>query len=106
MKGFGYSVFIPSQYNPANSGACAAGPNFCGFNGTAGMQPFRSADSRQRTLFWQPRFGLAYDLFGKGKHGAARRLGPVLLPLRPIYGWTGYFGGIRGSHSDSHQHRR
>jgi hypothetical protein len=66
-EGFGYSVFIPSQYNPANSGACAAGPTFCGFNWHSRDAAVPLGGFPQRTLFWQPRFGLAYDLFGQGK---------------------------------------
>jgi hypothetical protein len=66
-EGFGYSVFIPSQYNPANNGACAAGPTFCGFQWHARDASVPLGGFPQRTLFWQPRFGVAYDLTGKGK---------------------------------------
>ncbi len=65
-EGYGYSVFIPSQYNPANGGACAAAPTFCGFQWHSRDPSIPLGGFPQRTLFWQPRFGLAYDLFGKG----------------------------------------
>ena len=66
-EGYGYSVFIPSQYNPANGGACAQGPTFCGFNWHSRDAAVPLGGFPQRTLFWQPRVGLAYDVFGKGK---------------------------------------
>lgn len=66
-EGFGYSVFIPSQYDPANNGACAAAPTFCGFNWHARDRSVPLAGFPTRALFWQPRFGVAYDLFGNGK---------------------------------------
>jgi hypothetical protein len=65
-EGFGYSVFIPSQYNSANNGACAAAPTFCGFQWHARDKSIPLTGFPTRTLFWQPRFGVAYDLFGKG----------------------------------------
>ncbi len=62
-KGFGYSIFNMAAYSPS----CAAAPTYCGFE-------WHSADSSvpiggfpTRSLFYQPRVGAAYDLFGKGK---------------------------------------
>lgn len=66
-EGFGYSIFIPSQYSAANNGACAAAPTFCGFNWHARDPAVPLAGFPTRALFWQPRFGMAYDLFGNGK---------------------------------------
>ncbi|MGH9613310.1 MAG: carboxypeptidase regulatory-like domain-containing protein, partial [Bryobacteraceae bacterium] len=62
-EGFGYSVFNPAQYS--NTG-CAAAPTFCGFawHGRSATVPVGGFP--MRTLFWQPRFGVAYDLTGKG----------------------------------------
>jgi carboxypeptidase family protein len=65
-EGFGYSVFIPSQYSSANSGACAAGPTFCGFQWHSRDSSVPLGGFPTRGLFWQPRFGAAYDLTGKG----------------------------------------
>ena len=66
-EGYGYSVFIPSQYSPANSGACAAAPTFCGFQWHARDSSIPVAGFPSRSVFWQPRFGAAYDVFGQGK---------------------------------------
>ncbi|MDQ2776163.1 MAG: carboxypeptidase-like regulatory domain-containing protein, partial [Acidobacteriota bacterium] len=62
-EGFGYSTFNPANYQGS---ACTSAPTFCGFNwhSRAGSVPLGGFPTR--TLFWQPRFGLAYDLFGKG----------------------------------------
>ncbi len=61
-KNFGYSIFDISKY----SSNCAATPTFCGFewhakNGSVPLGGFPT-----RALFYQPRFGMAYDLFGTG----------------------------------------
>lgn len=66
-EGYGYSVFIPSQYNAANGGACAAAPTFCGFQWHSRDSAIPLGGFPTRSLFWQPRFGVAYDLTGKGR---------------------------------------
>jgi hypothetical protein len=65
-EGFGYSVFFPSNYNPANGGACAAAPTFCGFEWHSRASTVPLGGFPARAVFWQPRLGVAYDLFGKG----------------------------------------
>jgi Carboxypeptidase regulatory-like domain len=62
-EGFGYSVFNRSQYVNA---ACAAAPTFCGFQWHGRDASVPIGGFATRTLFWQPRFGVAYDLTGKG----------------------------------------
>jgi hypothetical protein len=62
-EGFGYSIFDPAKYS--NTG-CASAPTFCGFDWHARNSAVSVAGFPARTLFWQPRFGVAYDLFGKG----------------------------------------
>ena len=62
--GYGYSIFDPSLYTDQS---CTAGPTFCGFlwhkkDSSVPMGGFPS-----RALFYQPRLGAAYDLFGTGK---------------------------------------
>lgn len=66
-EGYGYSVFIPSQYNSANSGACAAAPTFCGFEWHSRSSAVPLGGFPTRGVFWQPRFGMAYDITGQGK---------------------------------------
>lgn len=66
-EGYGYSIFDPSQYNSANNGACAVGPTFCGFLWHSRNSSVPLGGFPTRGLFWQPRVGLAYDVFGQGK---------------------------------------
>jgi hypothetical protein len=60
--GFGYSVFNPSQYAGQ---ACAAAPTFCGFEWHSRSSAIPLSGFPSRGIFWQPRFGVAYDLTGK-----------------------------------------
>jgi hypothetical protein len=62
-ENFGYSTFNPANY--VNS-ACTSAPTFCGFNWHSRAASVPLAGFPTRALFYQPRFGLAYDLFGKG----------------------------------------
>lgn len=64
--GFGYSVFDPSKYSSANNGACASSPTFCGFLWRSRDNSIPASGFPSRTAFYAPRFGLAYDVFGKG----------------------------------------
>ena len=66
-EGYGYSIFIPSQYNSAKSGACAAAPTFCGFEWHSRDSAVPLGGFPTRGVFWQPRFGMAYDIGGKGR---------------------------------------
>jgi hypothetical protein len=61
-ENFGYSIFDPSQYSPS----CAAAPTFCGFLWHNKDKSVPLGGFPSRTLFYQPRFGAAYDLFGSG----------------------------------------
>jgi hypothetical protein len=61
-KNFGYSIFDLSQYQPS----CASSPTFCGFRWHAKDPPVPLGGFPTRGLFYQPRFGLAYDIFGNG----------------------------------------
>ena len=62
-EGFGYSIFNPSAYNPT----CAASPTFCGFQWHSQTSSVPLTGFPTRALYYQPRFGAAYDLFGTGK---------------------------------------
>jgi hypothetical protein len=65
-EGFGYSIFDPSAYSSAGNGACAAGPTFCGFDWHARNSKVPLTGFPTRSLYYQPRVGFAYDLFGTG----------------------------------------
>ena len=65
-ENFGYSIFNPSLYSSANNGACASAPTFCGFVWHAKSSSVPLGGFPTRKLFYQPRFGAAYDLFGNG----------------------------------------
>ena len=62
-KNFGYSIFDQSQYQTG----CADAPTFCGFVWHAKNSSVPLGGFPTRKLFYQPRFGAAYDLFGTGK---------------------------------------
>ena len=62
-EGFGYSTFSASQYKDAS---CAVAPTFCGFQWHTRNPAIPVGGFPMRTVFWQPRFGVAYDLTGKG----------------------------------------
>lgn len=61
--GFGYSIFDPSGYSPG----CTAAPTFCGFLWHSKNASVPVGGFPTRALFYQPRIGVAYDLFGDGK---------------------------------------
>ena len=61
-ENFGYSIFNQALYQPS----CAATPTFCGFVWHAKDKATPLGGFPTRSLFYQPRFGAAYDLFGKG----------------------------------------
>jgi hypothetical protein len=62
-EGFGYSIFNPAVYQST----CAASPTFCGFQWHTQTKSVPLTGFPTRALFYQPRFGAAYDLFGTGK---------------------------------------
>jgi Carboxypeptidase regulatory-like domain len=66
-KNFGYSIFDQAAYTAGGGSTCAGAPTFCGFewhakNGSVPLGGFPT-----RALFYQPRFGAAYDLRGNGR---------------------------------------
>jgi hypothetical protein len=62
-KGFGYSIFDQSAFQPS----CAASPTFCGFEWHTKNSSVPLGGFPTRALFYQPRFGAAYDFSGTGK---------------------------------------
>ena len=61
-KGFGYSQFDFAQYNSS----CKP-TDYCGFEWTKRNSKIPNGGFPVRTAFYQPRFGMAYDIFGTGK---------------------------------------
>ena len=64
---YGYSIFDPAAYTSGGGQACTAAPNFCGFEWHAKDSAVPLGGFPTRALFYQPRLGAAYDLFGNGK---------------------------------------
>jgi hypothetical protein len=62
-EGFGYSIFDINQYGGPS---CTGSPTFCGFQWKARDSSVPIGGFPTRTLFYQPRFGAAYDIFGTG----------------------------------------
>jgi hypothetical protein len=62
-EGYGYSIFNQSAYSPD----CAAPPNYCGFEWHSINSSVPLGGFPSRALFYQPRVGAAYDLFGTGR---------------------------------------
>jgi hypothetical protein len=62
-EGFGYSIFNLAEYKGAS---CTGAPNFCGFNWHARESSVPVGGFPSKAVLWQPRFGAAYDLTGKG----------------------------------------
>ena len=60
--GFGYSIFDYSQYK-----STCLPTDYCGFSWHARNSSVPLAGFPTRSLFYQPRFGLAWDVFGTGK---------------------------------------
>lgn len=62
-EGFGYSIFDQSKFQPS----CASSPTYCGFEWHGKDSSVPVAGFPTRALFYQPRVGAAYDLYGSGK---------------------------------------
>ena len=65
---FGYSIFNPAAYTSgiATNPKCAQGPTFCGFEWHARDNAVPNGGFATRALFYQPRLGIAYDIYGNG----------------------------------------
>ena len=60
--GYGYSTFDYSKYSPSCTPL-----QYCGFEWNKKNSAVPIGGFPTRALFWQPRFGVAYDIAGKGK---------------------------------------
>ena len=65
-ENFGYSIFDPSVYTAGGGSACASSPTFCGFEWKAKDSSVPLGGFPTRKMFYQPRLGAAYDIFGTG----------------------------------------
>jgi hypothetical protein len=61
--GDGYSIFDTSAFSPS----CASAPTYCGFEWHKKVSSVPVAGFPTRAMFYQPRFGAAYDVSGVGK---------------------------------------
>lgn len=61
--GFGYSIFDTTATAPS----CASAPTYCGFEWHAKKPSVPVGGFPTRGMFYQPRFGAAYDVTGNGK---------------------------------------
>ena len=60
--GYGFSIWDPSQYNTSCTPV-----QYCGFMWNKRNSSVPMGGFPTRGMFYQPRFGVAYDLFGNGK---------------------------------------
>ena len=63
----GFSIFDLNAYNQGGGQSCTGAPTFCGYEWHAKNSSVPLAGFPTRALFYQPRLGAAYDLFGNGK---------------------------------------
>ena len=61
-QGFGFAEFVPSLYSPADTNPL----DYTGFSWHAKSSSIPNSVFPTRAAFWAPRFGIAYDIFGKG----------------------------------------
>jgi hypothetical protein len=61
--GAGYAIFNAADFSPS----CSAAPTYCGFLWHKIDKSIPTSGFPSNPVFWQPRFGLAYDVFGTGK---------------------------------------
>lgn len=67
--GAGYAIFNPAGYTSgiAQNSSCYNAPTFCGFLWHKIDPAIPASGFPSGPVRWQPRFGMAYDLFGTGK---------------------------------------
>ncbi len=65
--GYGYSIFDAAAYAACTPAQQANPANYCGFEWHKRDSSVPLGGFPTRALFYQPRFGVAWDIFGKGK---------------------------------------
>ena len=66
-KNFGFAIFNINAYNAGGGATCTGAPTFCGYEWNSKVSSVPLGGFPTRALFYQPRLGAAYDLFGDGK---------------------------------------
>jgi hypothetical protein len=66
-KNFGFAIFDINAYNAGGGASCTGAPTFCGYLWHSKDSSVPLGGYPTRSLFYQPRLGAAYDLFGNGK---------------------------------------
>ncbi len=61
-QGFGFAEFVPSLYNPADTNPL----DYTGFSWHAKNSAIPNGVFPTKGIYWAPRFGIAYDILGKG----------------------------------------
>lgn len=65
--GDGFAIFNLNAYTAGGGAACTGAPTYCGYLWHAMDSSVPLSGYPTRSLFYQPRLGAAYDLFGDGK---------------------------------------
>lgn len=63
----GFAIFNLGAYTAGGGAACTGAPTFCGYEWHAMNSSVPLSGYPTRSLFYQPRLGAAYDLFGNSK---------------------------------------
>ena len=63
---YGFSIFDINAYNAGGGSQCTGAPTYCGFLWHAKDKAVPLGGFPSRALYYQPRLGAAYDLFGNG----------------------------------------
>jgi Carboxypeptidase regulatory-like domain len=66
-ENFGFSIFNLNAYTAGGGASCTGAPTFCGYEWHAKNSSVPLTGFPTRSLFYQPRLGLAYDLSGDHK---------------------------------------